>query len=177
MADPSQGRPAQPPRLDDARRPTIPKDGAIPDDPEHMPDSIRYDNDNQRLHVGEGFVENVEPAVWAYNVSGKQVIVHWFSYRKRNRDRPLIGDRRPPSPLGDIQPDHWLSEYTTELISLLNILQMLVDIEPQQEALLDNICSSPLITHEMLEASCAFSSQSSSISSRTDNSHMQGSIL
>ena len=177
MVDPSQGRPAQPPRLDDARRPSIPKEGAIPDDPEHVPDSIRYDSENRRLHIGEGFVENVESAVWEYNVSGKQVILHWFSYRKKNRERPLIGDRRPPSPLGDIQPDCWLAEYTTELISLLNILQMLVDIEPEQASLLDNICGSSLITHEMLEAICAFSPESRSISSRTDNSHMQGSLL
>jgi hypothetical protein len=83
MADPSQGRPAQPPRLDDARRPTIPKDGAIPDDPEHMPDAIHYDSGSRRLHIGAGFVERVEPAVWNYNVSGKQVILHWFSYRKK----------------------------------------------------------------------------------------------
>lgn len=24
---------------------------------------------------------------------------------------PIIGDRRPPSPLGDIQPEHWPHEY------------------------------------------------------------------
>ena len=34
----------------------------------------------------------------------------------------MIGDRRTPSPLGDIQPDHWLSDYTTELINVLNVL-------------------------------------------------------
>jgi hypothetical protein len=43
-------------------------------------------------------------AVWAYQVSGKPVLTHWFSYRRRNRDRPIIGDRRSPSPLADIQP-------------------------------------------------------------------------
>jgi hypothetical protein len=33
MTDPAKGRPAQPPRLPAARRPNIPKDGAIPQDP------------------------------------------------------------------------------------------------------------------------------------------------
>jgi hypothetical protein len=34
------------------------------------------------------------------------VLTQWFSYRKKNRERAIIGDRRPPSKLGDIQPDH-----------------------------------------------------------------------
>ena len=72
-----------------------------------MPDTIKYDATRKRLLVGTGYVENVEPAAWSYEVSGKQVLVQWFSYRKKNRERPIIGDRRRPSPLGDIQPDHW----------------------------------------------------------------------
>jgi hypothetical protein len=47
-------------------------------------------------------------------VSGKQVLVQWFSHRNKHRDRPMIGDRRKPSPLGDIQPDRWLPGHTTE---------------------------------------------------------------
>jgi len=64
----------------------------------------------RRLHVGTGFVDNVPSTVWAYTVSGNQVLRSCFSYRRRNRERPLIGCRRPPSPLGDIQPDHWLAD-------------------------------------------------------------------
>jgi hypothetical protein len=41
-----------------------------------------------------------------------------------------MGDHRPPSPLGDIQPDYWLAEYTTELLNVLNVLGLLVDLEP-----------------------------------------------
>jgi hypothetical protein len=52
---------------------------------------------------------------------------------------PIIGDRRKPSPLGDIQPDHWLPEYTTELLNVLNVLAMLVELEPHQAELLDRI--------------------------------------
>jgi hypothetical protein len=150
MTDPSNGRPAQPPRLPAERMPRIPAAGAISQDPSAMPDTIAYDASKKRLLVGQGYIEHVDPGVWGYEVSGKQVLVQWFSYRKANRERPIIGERRPPSPLGDIQPDYWLAEYTTELISLLNVLGLLVDLEPVQAALLEKICAGPLISADEL---------------------------
>lgn len=62
-----------------------------------MPDDIDYDATNRRLLVSRGYVEGVGPRVWGYEVSGKQVLRQWFSYRKANRERPFIGDRRTPS--------------------------------------------------------------------------------
>jgi hypothetical protein len=156
MTDAARGRPAQPPRLPASRHPNIPKAGAIPQEPAAMPDSINYDVNKKRLLIGTGYVENVEPGVWSYEVSGKQVLLQWFSYRKANRERPIIGDRRPPSPLGNIQPDHWLAEYTTELINVLNVLGCLVDLEPAQASLLEQICSGPTIPVDELRAAGAF---------------------
>jgi len=156
MTDAARGRPAQPPRLPASRHPNIPKAGAIPQEPAAMPDSINYDVNKKRLLIGTGYVENVEPGVWSYEVSGKQVLLQWFSYRKANRERPIIGDRRPPSPLGNIQPDHWLAEYTTELINVLNVLGCLVDLEPAQASLLETICSGPTIRVDELRAAGAF---------------------
>jgi hypothetical protein len=155
MIDPKQERPAGPPRLPAASMPTIPKAGAISSEPDEMPDSINYDAGKQRLLVGHGFIENVPLAVWQYEVSGKQVLLQWFSYRKKHRERPIIGDRRPPSPLGDIQPDHWLPEYTTELLNVLNVLGLLVELEPKQADLLERICAGPLISGEELRAAGA----------------------
>ncbi len=155
MIDPTHDQPAKPPRLPVERRPTIPKDGTISEEPEEMPDVLNYDAGKHRLLVGHGFIDNVTPAMWAYEVSGKQVLVQWFSYRKRNRERPIIGDRRPPSKLGDIQPDHWLPEYTTELLNVLNVLGLLIDLEPAQAALLEAVCSGPLITEADLKAAGA----------------------
>ena len=146
MVDPEHHRPAQPPRLPVERRPGIPKAGAISQAPEDMPETLNYDAGKQRLLVGHGFIDNVTPAMWAYEVSGKQVLTQWFSYRKRSRERPIIGDRRKPSALGDIQPDHWLPEYTTELLNVLNVLGLLIDLEPQQADLLERVCSGPLIS-------------------------------
>lgn len=161
LADPDHDRPAGPPRLPPAKRPRIPADGAIPTTADAMPDTLDYDGAKQRLLVGSGFIENVPPAVWHYEVSGKQVLVQWFSYRKQSRERPIIGDRRPPSPLGNIQPDHWLAEYTTELINVLNILGWLVELEPQQAALLETICTGPTITADELRAGDALATASS----------------
>ena len=79
--------------------------------------------------------------VGAYEVSGKQVLTQWFSYRKRDRERPIIGDRRPPSQLGDIQPDHWLAEYTTELLNVLNVSAASSRWSRKQADLLARVCA------------------------------------
>ncbi len=91
------------------------------------------------------------PAVWAYEVSGKQVLVQWFSYRKKDRERPMIGDRRPPSELSRIQPEGWLPEYTSELLNVLNVLGLLVAMEPQQAELLDRICAGEMVSEASLK--------------------------
>lgn len=145
FADRKANRPPGPPRLPKDRIPRIPKNSTIPDDADSMPDEIEYDETRRRLLIGKGFIENVPPAVWQYQVSGKRVLTQWFSYRKKNRERPIIGDRRPPSRLGDIQPDHWLAEYTTELLNVVNVLALLVEMEPDQARLLEEICEGPTL--------------------------------
>ena len=156
FADPSNGRPVGAPRMPKGKGPRIPKDGAIPSDPERMPDRIDYDAGKQRLLVGGGFIDNVPPEVWRYGVSGKQVLIHWFSYRKKDRTRPVIGERRPPSPLEKIQPDRWLAEYTTELLNVLHVLGRLVALEDRQADLLTRICDGPLISADTLRTAGAF---------------------
>jgi hypothetical protein len=138
-----EGRPAGAPRKEGG--PTVPKEGRIPTTPEGFPDHLDYDAATRRLKVGGGFIDHVAQEVWAYEVSGKQVLRQWFSYRRKNRERPLIGDKRKPSPLGDIQPDHWLPEYTSELINVLHVLTLLVELEPKQAKLLERVCDGPLI--------------------------------
>lgn len=151
----ADGRPAGPPRLSSEAAPRIPKDGGIP--PGTMPGRIEYDAAKQRLHVGAGMIENVPPAVWSYEVSGKPVLSQWFSYRRADRSRPLIGEKRPPSRLGEIQPDSWPAEYTTELMNLLHVLGRLVALEPAQADLLARVCAVPLVTLGELKAADAFS--------------------
>ncbi|HEX5998082.1 MAG TPA: hypothetical protein VFZ16_01595 [Hyphomicrobiaceae bacterium] len=83
------------------------------------------------------------------------VLNQWFSYRKKDRRRAIIGDRRPPSPLSDIQPDHWLPEYTSDLIDLLHVLGRLVALEPAQAAVLEDILGATLLEHAQLVAAGA----------------------
>ena len=151
FADPAKGRAAGPPRLPKSEQPTIPKEGQIPSDAASMPDTLGFDETNNRLTVGSGYVENVTKAMWEYEVSGKNTLTQWFSSRRRDRSRPIIGDRRPPSPLDKIQPDGWLPEYTKDLLNLLNVLGLLVKLEPKQADLLDRICAGPLFSKEVLQ--------------------------
>ena len=58
--------------------------------------------------------------------------------------KSIIGDRRPPSPLDKIQPDHWLPEYTSDLLDLLHVLGRLIALEARQADLLERICTGKL---------------------------------
>ena len=166
FADPDAGRPGAPPRIPGSERPIIPTEGAIP--PGEFPGRIDYDAAARRLKVGDGFVDRVSPEVWTYEVSGKQVLVHWFSYRRRDRSRPVIGDRRPPSALERIQPDGWLAEYTTELMNVLHVLSRLVALEPRQAALLSRICDGRLMSADVLRANGAFDAIATAPHNRDD---------
>lgn len=148
--DAAAGRPKASPRLPPELSPRIPEDGAIPPAPEPLPDTMSYDPATRRLTIGKGHVDNVMPEIWAYEVSGKQVLWQWFSYRRLDRTKPVIGDRRPPSLLDRIQPDGWLNEYTSDLMNLLHVLGRLVLLEPKQAALLEQVLDSPLIAVERL---------------------------
>lgn len=155
----AEARAAPPPRMPKGQGPTIPAAGTIPGAPEPLPDDMRYDAATRRLHIGQGYVDNVSPEVAAYEVSGKNILRQWFSYRKADGTRPVIGDRRPPSPLDRIQPDHWLPEYTEDLLNLLHVLGRLVALEQQQADLMHEICAGPLLDAATLEAAGALASE------------------
>lgn len=154
-ADPSADRPKRSPRLPKEIAPRIPAGGTIPSAPDPLPDTMDYDPARQQLTIGKGYIEKVTPEMWLYEVSGKQVLRQWFSYRRRDRSRPIMGDRRPPSPLDGVQPEGWLPEYTTDLLDLLHVLGRLVALEPKQADLLERICVGPLRSAEELGAAGA----------------------
>jgi hypothetical protein len=155
FADPAAHRPKQAPRLLKEGAPTIPAGGTIPSAPEPLPDTMDYDPTTRRLKIGKGYIENVTPEMWTYEVSGKRVLWNWFSYRRRDRTKPIIGDKRPPSPLDSVQPEGWPPEYTTDLLDLLHVLGRLTALEPAQADLLTRICKGPLRSAEELGAAGA----------------------
>ena len=147
----AEGRPPGPPRVEPASaEPTIPASGALPSSLDDMPHELDYDPAARRLKIRTGYIDHVSPQVWAYDVSGKRVVTQWWSYRRKDRSKPPMGDKRPPSELSRIQPDKWLPEYTTELLNVLRVLTRLVALEPAQDATLARIIEGPTISAETL---------------------------
>lgn len=177
MADPANSRPAGAPRLPTGERPTIPKGGEMPGPSDPLPDDMSYDAAKKELRIGKGFVENVPKAVWEYEVSGKNVLRQWFSYRRRDRSRPLIGDKRPPSPLDSIQPDRWPQEYTADLINLLNVLGWLVKLEPKQKDVLIRILAGKLLDRDSLETAGALTGPPKVTGSKKPADSRQASLI
>jgi len=153
----AEGRPQGLPRVTDGPEPTIPAEGVLPTTLDAMPHELEYDAAERRLKIGTGYIANVAQEVWAYEVSGKRVLSQWWSYRRRDRSKPPMGDKRPPSELSNIQPTAWLPEYTTELLAVLRVLTRLVALEPRQLDVLDRIVAGPTIDADALRATGALS--------------------
>ncbi|WP_317444089.1 type ISP restriction/modification enzyme [Streptomyces collinus] len=131
--DELSGRPQVEPRLPEGERPK--NLTPIGEGSQGFPEGISYDAASRTLTVGGGTIAPVSPDVWSYRIGGVAVIRKWFGFRKR------IPDVERQTPLNDILPTEWLPEYTTELLSLINILGLLVAIEPEQERLLGEIAA------------------------------------
>jgi hypothetical protein len=86
----------------------------------------------------------VSKEVWDYEVSGLKVVQSWLGYRMKNRKG------KKSSPLDDITPKEWSSDYTSEFLRLLNLLTRTVAMQPVQAALLDEILASPLLPGTVL---------------------------
>ena len=113
----------------------------IPDTSErHARSRFPMTRATRTLHVGDGQIGPVSPEAWAYETSGMKIIRKWFGYRKKDPAG------RRSSPLDDINAGYWPARYTTELLELLNVLEMCADIESRQADVLDRICEGPLIT-------------------------------
>lgn len=121
--------------------PSISVDGALtlPEKPR----DIKYIAETSSLKVGEGKIVGVTPEVWAFEVSGMQVVKKWLGYRTaRGAGRSASSS----SPLDQIRPTSWLDEWTVELRELLSVLQRTVDLQPRGVELLDRILAGPLIS-------------------------------
>ncbi|MGI8484576.1 MAG: type ISP restriction/modification enzyme [Thermomicrobiales bacterium] len=114
---------------------------AIPDDPDGYPQSLKdvaYNECKRELYVGDGIISQVDPRIWAYEVSGLRVVRSWLGYRVKNRSG------KKSSPLDDIRPERWTFEMTQELMALLWVLEGVIALEPAQAELLDEIVAGKL---------------------------------
>jgi hypothetical protein len=147
--DPNKGRPRKSPRLPKERAPRVLAGYPIPHTSEAMPEALEYDAEQQVLIVGQGRIENVTRRMRSYGISGVNVLDKWFSYRRKDRERPVMGDRRVSALLG-IHSHNWLPEYTSELLDLLHVIGLIVDLEEQQNSLFERIVGGTLISVEEL---------------------------
>lgn len=145
FADAKVGRHQRTPRMPTDRAPKVLGRSPVPSDPDGMPDEMTFDALRNELHVGAGIISNVTTQMWSFDVSGVNVLAKWFSYRRKDRDRPVMGDRRV-SDLSAIHPSGWLAEYTQDLIDLLHVIGLLVELEPEQADILSQIHGGSVLT-------------------------------
>ncbi len=105
----------------------------VPDHADGYPETFSYNETTRTLHVGEGVLAPVTPEVYEFEVSGLKVVQSWLKYRMKT------GAGKKSSPLDNIRPESWTSQFTTELLELLWILEETVNGYPAQEMLLDAI--------------------------------------
>jgi len=76
----------------------------------------------------------LSPAVWAYSVSGMRVLPSWLRRR-------ISQTTRRGSPLDAIGHDQWTPALTSEVLELIWVLEATLALEPELDAVLDEIVS------------------------------------
>jgi predicted helicase len=117
---------------------------AVPGDADGYPDSFAYNEATVTLHVGEGEFRPVAPEVFEFDVSGLKVVKSWLKYRMKK------GAGKKSSPLDDIHPECWTSQFTTELLELLWVLEATVEGYLEQARLLEAVLAGPLFSESEL---------------------------
>ena len=106
---------------------------AVPGDAVGYPEKFAYNDETATLHVGAGEFVPVAPELFAFEVSGLKVVQSWLKYRMKK------GAGRKSSPLDDIRPERWTSQFTTELLELLWVLEATLAAYPEHARLLQEV--------------------------------------
>ena len=112
----------------------------VPSDADGYPEAFDYNDVTETLCVGEGEFAPVAPEVYEFEVSGLKVVQSWLKYRMKK------GAGRKSSLLDHIRPARWTSQFTTELLELLWVLEATVAGYPEQERLPRGCCSGGLLS-------------------------------
>lgn len=131
---------------------------AVPESVDGYPEKYSFDAGTKVIHVGAGEFGPVSREVWDFEVSGLRVVKSWLDYRMK------AGHGKKSSPLDDIRPERWTSEFTTELLELLWALEATLAEYPKQKELLAAIVKGPLFLAEELPAVPTFMRKAPSIS-------------
>lgn len=111
------------------------------------PADTGYDAAASELTVGEGRVSGVTQEVWDYEVSGMPVVKKWLGYRTASGSGRAVSS---DSELDRIRPLQWDDEWNDELLDLLRVMTHSLALRPQQDELLDRVCSGPLVLASQL---------------------------
>jgi len=113
---------------------------AVPTAASQYPAEFSYDEAAVTLHVGAGAFAPVAPEVWAFSVSGLNVVRSWLAYRMQRRAG------RTSSALDRIRPETWTAQLTMELLHLLWVLERTVVLWPTLAEQLNAIVGGPLFS-------------------------------
>jgi hypothetical protein len=111
------------PKLPGGRRPYV--RAPLPS----RPLELRYDRDEETLHIDEGRISPVPPAAWDFEVGGVRVLDQWFTTRTT---------QPPPGTLEAIRPTTWPQPWTSDLLEVITVLSLLAELRPQQAELTMN---------------------------------------
>jgi hypothetical protein len=141
FVDPEAGRPPCVPQVEgigwDREVSRIPEDTS----------EIGYDEESGSIIVGDGRVGGVRPDVWAFSVSGMQVVLKWLGYRTRKGTGRAVSST---SELDRIRPTEWADEWNDELLDLVRILTITLDRQDKLADLLERVCDGPLVSADDL---------------------------
>jgi hypothetical protein len=105
------------------------------------PDHYTYSPDARQLRIGDLLtVDHVDPATWAYEVSGLKILPSWLGYRMQ---RPR---GRASSRLDAVRPTAWTPDLTRELLELLWVLEHSLALHARQAELLARVLAAPRFT-------------------------------
>ncbi|CAL9289082.1 type ISP restriction/modification enzyme [Streptomyces sp. SudanB91_2054] len=104
------------PKLPGGRRPYV----RAPLPP--RPLTLRYDRDEEALHLDEGRVSPVPPGAWDFEVGGVRVLEQWFAARTAEGE---------PGTLAAVRPAAWPQTWTSELLELITVLALLGEVRPR----------------------------------------------
>ncbi|MEU9591980.1 type ISP restriction/modification enzyme [Streptomyces sp. NPDC048193] len=86
------------------------------------PLTLRYDRDEETLHLDEGRVSPVPPGAWDFEAGGVRVLEQWFAARTAEGE---------PGTLAAIRPAGWPQAWTSELLELITVLALLAELRPR----------------------------------------------
>ncbi|MEU0674113.1 type ISP restriction/modification enzyme [Streptomyces sp. NPDC006172] len=106
------------PRLPGGRRPYV--RAPLP----AFPLTLRYDREEETLHLDEGRIAPVPPEAWDFAAGDARVLQQWFARRTEQAE---------PGTLAAIRPAVWPQSWTSELLELITVLALLTELAPLRE--------------------------------------------